>query len=188
MIPPVPVCRHSSMRAAIFSSQGRRSASVSGILARILAMFAAGCRSSPSSNGQPSRAATALPMVVLPDPLTPINTRTRGGRAGAATSVAGCAAAVSFFPGIGRLLLRSTLGAFVRQWQPCAAVALQQDVRFRRAAAARPVEAHAFAGRLPPVQERLNRTPARFDVIGALEKRGIADQAVVDQRFITRRR
>src|SRR3974390_1537079 len=53
-------------------SQGARSASVSGIPARILATLAAGWKSSASAKDQPSCCASAWPTVVLPTPLTPI--------------------------------------------------------------------------------------------------------------------
>ncbi len=52
-------------------SQGRRSSSVSGRPARILAMFAAGWNASASAKRQPRRPASMLPTVVLPLPDTP---------------------------------------------------------------------------------------------------------------------
>src|SRR3974390_2961952 len=55
-------------------SQGARSASVSGMPARILATLAAGWKSSASAKNQPSCCASASLTVVLPTPLTPIMT------------------------------------------------------------------------------------------------------------------
>src|SRR5215470_9436241 len=71
MTPDPPACAHSSIRLAIWLSQGIRSLSVSGTPRAILAMFAAGCSWSPSVKGQPSRLATRAPTVVLPLPDTP---------------------------------------------------------------------------------------------------------------------
>ena len=59
MMPGCFAARCPSIQAATRSSHGRRSASVNGIPACILATFASGCRASPSSNGQPSRAASS---------------------------------------------------------------------------------------------------------------------------------
>src|SRR5438477_11937900 len=61
----------SSIQAAMARSHGPRSASVSGIPARILATFAAGWKSSASANRQPRRSASRTPTVVLPLPETP---------------------------------------------------------------------------------------------------------------------
>src|SRR5258706_16112264 len=60
------------------SSHGRRSASVRGVPARILATFSGGWNSSASRNRQPSRSASSLPMVLLPAPETPITTSITG--------------------------------------------------------------------------------------------------------------
>src|ERR1700722_17299283 len=49
-----------------------RSASVSGIPRCILSLLAAEWKSSASANSDPSRCASILPTVVLPDPVTPI--------------------------------------------------------------------------------------------------------------------
>ena len=59
------------------SNQGARSASSSGMPAAIFATLAAGCSSSPSTNGSPRTSASAAPTVVLPEPETPMTTRGR---------------------------------------------------------------------------------------------------------------
>src|SRR5205823_14802793 len=74
MTPERAAAAHWSIHAATAPSQGRRSSSVSGWPAFILAMLAAGCRSSPSSNSQPSSPANREPIVVLPLPATPATT------------------------------------------------------------------------------------------------------------------
>src|SRR5262245_49215576 len=61
----------SSIQATMARSQGSRSASVSGIPARIFATFASEWKSSASANGQPRRPASIAPTVVLPLPETP---------------------------------------------------------------------------------------------------------------------
>src|ERR1700733_82454 len=70
-----PRAMRSSIRAVMARSHGWRSASVSGIPAAILAMFAAGWNASASANGHPRRAASASPTVVLPLPDTPATIR-----------------------------------------------------------------------------------------------------------------
>src|SRR3984957_3575045 len=59
----------------IRSSQGPRSASVSGVPCRIFSTLAGGCSRSPSMNGQPSCLASSSATVVLPLPETPMTTR-----------------------------------------------------------------------------------------------------------------
>src|SRR3984957_10010656 len=49
-----------------------RSASVSGIPRCILSLLAAEWKSSASANSHPSRCASIFPIVVFPDPVTPI--------------------------------------------------------------------------------------------------------------------
>src|SRR5690349_17544375 len=56
------------------SSHGARSASSSGRPACIAAIASALWRSSASTNGASSRAATSRPMVLLPAPATPMST------------------------------------------------------------------------------------------------------------------
>src|SRR5579872_7333662 len=65
----------SSIQVPITCSHGQRSASVSGIPARILATFAAGWNASASANCQPRRPASSAPTVVLPLPDTPATMR-----------------------------------------------------------------------------------------------------------------
>ena len=62
------------MRWPMAVSQGQRSSSVRGVPAAIFFTLAMGCRESPSTKGTPSRSASPLAMVVLPDPATPITT------------------------------------------------------------------------------------------------------------------
>src|SRR5580765_4127913 len=69
-----PAAARWSIHPATALSQGRRSSSVSGWPAFILAMLAAACRSSPSSNSQPSSRASREPIVDLPLPATPATT------------------------------------------------------------------------------------------------------------------
>src|SRR6266487_5324800 len=71
MTPERPAAARWSIHAATAPSQGRRSSSVSAWPAFILAMLAAECRSSPSSNSQPSSQASREPIVDLPLPATP---------------------------------------------------------------------------------------------------------------------
>ena len=78
MMPGCFLARCPSIQAATRSSHGKRSASVSGIPACILAMFDSGWSESPSSNGQPSRAESSSAIVDLPDPDTPMITRIGG--------------------------------------------------------------------------------------------------------------
>ena len=78
MMPGCFLARCPSIQAATRSSHGRRSASVSGIPACILAILDSGWRESPSSNGQPSRAESSSAIVDLPDPDTPMTTRIGG--------------------------------------------------------------------------------------------------------------
>src|ERR1700722_16660582 len=59
----------------IRSSQGQRSASVSGMPCRIFSTLAGGCSRSPSMNGQPSFLASSSATVVLPLPDTPMTTK-----------------------------------------------------------------------------------------------------------------
>src|SRR3984957_10666568 len=59
----------------IRSSQGARSASVSGMPCRIFSTLAGGCSRSPSMNDQPSFLASSSATVVLPLPDTPMTTR-----------------------------------------------------------------------------------------------------------------
>jgi len=77
-IPFSPVSSRLSIQSAIFASHGQRSSSVSGMPSDIFSTFVAGCRESPSSNGQPSRSASSLPIVDFPAPDTPMITRTTG--------------------------------------------------------------------------------------------------------------
>src|SRR6185295_5430760 len=62
------------MRAWIAESQGARSASVSGIPWLIFSTLARECSESPSRNGHGIASANSLPIVVFPDPATPITT------------------------------------------------------------------------------------------------------------------
>ena len=78
MMPGCFLARCPSIQAATRSSHGKRSASVSGIPACILAMFDSGWSKSPSSNGQPSRAESSSAIVDFPDPDTPMTTRIGG--------------------------------------------------------------------------------------------------------------
>ena len=59
-------------------SQPARSASVSAVPAAINATLRGGCRASPSMKSNPSAWAKAAPMVLLPQPLTPITTTCTG--------------------------------------------------------------------------------------------------------------
>jgi hypothetical protein len=68
----------SSIQAAIASSHGPRSSSVSAMPACILSMLASGWNQSASANSQCSRAASNAPTVDLPLPETPITTSTQG--------------------------------------------------------------------------------------------------------------
>lgn len=68
-----PLAEPASSRPTV-PSQGARSSSFRGVPAAILAMFSTGCRESPSANGRPSSCATRAPIVVLPQPETPITT------------------------------------------------------------------------------------------------------------------
>src|SRR5215468_1801581 len=74
MTPERPAAARWSIHAPTALSQGRRSPSVSGWPAFIFAMLAAECRSSPSSNSQPSSEASREPIVDLPLPATPATT------------------------------------------------------------------------------------------------------------------
>src|SRR5918996_6090341 len=67
-----------SIQLATACSHGHRSASVSGMPACILAILAAGWRSSASSKSQCRRPASSAATVVLPEPDTPMTTRTEG--------------------------------------------------------------------------------------------------------------
>src|SRR5438094_10062710 len=78
MSPFSPVSKRSSIQSATFVSQGQRSASASGCPAAIFSMFAGGWSASPSSNGHPSRLARMAATVVLPQPDTPMRTKTLG--------------------------------------------------------------------------------------------------------------
>src|SRR3546814_532315 len=77
--------------------------------------------------------------------------------------------------------------SFYRSGQrpPGASVARQQRIRRGRAVVASGV-VREFLWRLvrPDVQDGLDRLPARFDVVGALEEDRVADHAVVDQRLV----
>src|SRR6478736_9944521 len=68
-MPPSPAAASSRPTVA---SQGHRSSSVSGVPAAILATFSTGWSESPSRNGTPSSRATRSPMVVFPQPETPM--------------------------------------------------------------------------------------------------------------------
>src|ERR1700709_1694388 len=59
-------------------SQGRRSSSVNGCPALILATLAAGWNLSPSSKLQRSRSASSFAIVLLPEPDTPITISAQG--------------------------------------------------------------------------------------------------------------
>src|SRR6266576_53677 len=71
---PRPAPCASRRRAAIASSQGRRSSSVSGMPAAMRRTFSAGCMSSPSTKSRSSARANRAPIVVLPEPDTPMIT------------------------------------------------------------------------------------------------------------------
>src|SRR5580700_3802482 len=66
------------MKRAIASSQGQRSSSVSGTPFFIFSTLAAGWNSSPSRKTKPSFFANKVAIVVLPEPETPMTTRTVG--------------------------------------------------------------------------------------------------------------
>src|SRR5581483_11948511 len=68
-----PVRRTSSSWMA--ASHGRRSSSFSGMPLCILALLAAERKSSASRKIQPRRPATSVPIVVLPEPVTPMRSR-----------------------------------------------------------------------------------------------------------------
>src|SRR5215471_20053836 len=78
-MPGLPAVQHTSIHCAMAASHGQRSSSLSGTPLLILAMLAGGWKLSASRNGQPSRFDSAAPVVLLPQPETPINTRTSGG-------------------------------------------------------------------------------------------------------------
>jgi hypothetical protein len=63
---------------------------------------------------------------------------------------------------------------------PDATIASQQDLR-RPAARLHPRHSLHRCILLPGVKERLHRPPAVLDIVGALEQRLVAGQAVVDQ-------
>lgn len=65
-------------RSASANNHGSRSASVSGVPARIRATLAGGWSSSASWNGQPIARASSRPTTVLPEPLTPMTITTSG--------------------------------------------------------------------------------------------------------------
>ena len=67
----------SARQAPMRSSQGQRSASSSGMPARMRATFASGWRPSPSMKWRPSRSAMPAATVDLPQPETPITTTAR---------------------------------------------------------------------------------------------------------------
>src|SRR5262245_54122153 len=69
------------------SSQGQRSASSRGMPRLILAMLAGGWKLSASRKGQPNRSDNMRPVVLLPEPDTPISTIASG----EVGSVMGCA-------------------------------------------------------------------------------------------------
>src|SRR5918996_5033215 len=73
-----PAARLPSIQLATACSHGHRSASVSGMPACILAILAAGWRSSASSKSQCRRPASSAATVVLPEPDTPMTTRMEG--------------------------------------------------------------------------------------------------------------
>src|SRR3984957_11137272 len=75
MTPDLPSAAQLLSSSPIRSSQGPRSASVSGIPCRIFSTLAGGCSRSPSMNGQPSFLASSSATVVLPLPDTPMTTR-----------------------------------------------------------------------------------------------------------------
>src|SRR6266851_9973028 len=85
------------------------------------------------------------------------------------------------FSAIGTSTVRSFEGA------PGAAIARQQFVRRGRAVPAGDI-AWNILGRIvcPGVQDGLHRAPARLDIVGPLEQRGVADHAVIDQRLVAR--
>src|SRR5262249_7084135 len=64
--------------SAIAPSHAQRSSSVSGMPACIFSTLAVGWNQSPSSNSQPSRAASNAPIVDFPDPETPMMTMPAG--------------------------------------------------------------------------------------------------------------
>ena len=72
MMPGSPAAKRSSIQPATASNNGCRSWSFKGWPDRIFSTLVAGCRSSPSLNGQPSRRRNSSATVVLPDPDTPI--------------------------------------------------------------------------------------------------------------------
>src|SRR6478735_2508938 len=74
MTSPAGHCTSSASRAAMRSSQGQRSSSVSGVPARMRATLSGECRPSPSMKPRPSASAMPAATVDLPEPETPITT------------------------------------------------------------------------------------------------------------------
>src|ERR1044071_7258729 len=75
-MPRWPAWRLSSIHAAIAFSHGQRSSSVSGVPLCIFSTFDFGWNSSPSRYSQPSSRDSNSAIVVLPQPDTPMMTRT----------------------------------------------------------------------------------------------------------------
>src|SRR5215813_209243 len=77
-MPGLPATQRASIHCAMAASHGQRSSSSRGTPLLILAMLAGGWKLSASRNCQPSRLDSAAPMVLLPQPETPISTMTSG--------------------------------------------------------------------------------------------------------------
>ena len=72
--------------------------------------------------------------------------------------------------------------------QPCTPIAAEQPIGGIRAGAAGRVIGEIDNGiACPGIEQALHRAPSGFDRIGALEQTGVADKAVVDERFVADR-
>ena len=97
-MPGAPRLSLSSIHWAMASSQGERSASVSGVPRLIFSMLAGGWKLSASRNGQPSVRDNSAPTVLLPEPETPISTMTSGDTSGAFSGITLLGVLRSAFP------------------------------------------------------------------------------------------
>src|SRR5262249_24934083 len=72
---------------------------------------------------------------------------------------------------------------------PCASIALDQAIGGIRTGTAGGGGVQVAAGRARPgIEQTLHRTPRRLDRVGPLKRRGVADEAIVDQRLVPDRR
>src|SRR6266852_7674241 len=107
-------------------------------------------------------------MVLLPEPETPMTTMMRGS------------------PGNDSCATRSLQHG--RDRPPGAGVAREELRRLTRPVAPGRVGREAARARVAPrIEKGLHDTPPRLDAGRALEERGIADHAVVDQRLVAGR-